>query len=92
MCLSVRTLFAVGSSKHKKSLFVITDNTFSNGVRLMYMSVGMLDHVYVFLKTEQPNLKLKTCGCMYTVHFCCYEAKLPNLKLKTWSRQLHWRL
>ncbi len=44
MCLSVRTLFALGSSKHKKSRLVIT---YSNGVQLMYMSVGMLDHVYV---------------------------------------------
>jgi len=57
MCLSVRTLFALGSSKHKKSRFVITDNAFSNGVQLMYMSVGMLDHVYV-------------CGKLAHVYVC----------------------
>jgi len=27
-------------------------------------------------------------GCMYAVHLCCYEAKLPSLKLKTRDKQL----
>ncbi len=27
-------------------------------------------------------------GCEYAVHFLCYEVKLPNLKLKTWPKQL----
>jgi hypothetical protein len=27
-------------------------------------------------------------GCMKTVHLCWYEAKLYNLKLKTWPKQL----
>ncbi len=26
-------------------------------------------------------------GCMCTKHLCCYEAKQPNLKLKTWPKQ-----
>jgi hypothetical protein len=27
-------------------------------------------------------------GCMCAMHLCYYEAKLPNLKLKTWPKQL----
>jgi hypothetical protein len=23
-----------------------------------------------------------------TLHWCCYEVKLPNLKLKAWTKQL----
>ncbi len=28
------------------------------------------------------------CGCMHAKHLCCYEIKLPNLKLKTQAKQL----
>jgi hypothetical protein len=27
-------------------------------------------------------------GCMCAMHLCCFEAKWPGLKLKTWSKQL----
>jgi hypothetical protein len=27
-------------------------------------------------------------GCVYTNQLCCYEVKLPNLKLKIWPKQL----
>ncbi len=27
-------------------------------------------------------------GCMYPMHLCCCEAKLPSLKLKTWPNHL----
>jgi hypothetical protein len=27
-------------------------------------------------------------GCMCAMYFCCFEAKWPSLKLKTWPKQL----
>jgi hypothetical protein len=27
-------------------------------------------------------------GCLYVMHLCCYEVKLPSLKLKTCPEQL----
>ncbi len=37
-----------------------------------------------FQLTEQNLGRVFNYGCS---HLCCYEAKLTNLKLKTWSKQ-----
>ncbi len=41
------------------------------------------------LRPEQNSRKVFKCGrgWLSEKHFCCYEAKWPNLKLKTWPIQ-----
>jgi hypothetical protein len=41
-----------------------------------------------FNRTNLGRVFNSRSGCMCAMHLCCYEAKRPNLKLKTLPRQL----
>ncbi len=65
------------------------EEAFNQSYKSFYMlkKAYTMDELYWIGQTQGRVLNSRN-GCMHAMHYFCYEAKLPNLDLKTRHKQL----